>query len=210
MAMGGLWFEVSMSLRVSCPYCNHAFVLPEAPAAGKAVCPRCGEAVAIRTADEGPGDGKPPSAGQHSALSNQPAAASPSPRRRQLIRLLVLIGFVGIVIGTWVGVYFRWASRHRTTPPEPLAAAVIAPLQLRGLSYLPSNSNVIFAVQPGPLLAYAERTHQEPADVLSKGKVPGSVLTTLARAGIPLQEIDHVAGGVHVPDADLSQLRFAF
>jgi hypothetical protein len=86
-------------------------------------------------------------------------------------------------------------------PVVPVDAVVIPPLELSALKHLPAKSNIVFAVQPGPLLHYAERTQRNPVDLLTKNGVPASVLGYLAKAGITLQQVDHFAGGIVIPDA---------
>jgi hypothetical protein len=79
------------------------------------------------------------------------------------------------------------------------------PTQLVGLGYLPAECNVVFAVQPGPLLAYATRTNQEPRELLTRVGIPAQVLAALDQLGLTLPQIDHIAGGVGDKD-----LRVAF
>jgi hypothetical protein len=76
------------------------------------------------------------------------------------------------------------------------------PLELAGLSYLSPDSNIVLAVRPGPILAHAEKTGQSPQALLTGAGVPPPVLATLDRLGVPLGDIDHLAAGVRVPDAD--------
>jgi hypothetical protein len=127
------------------------------------------------------------------------------PPSRVLVAALAL-GLVGLGIG--YGVY---RSRGPAQPPEPDAgpAVVQPPGSLGGLGFLPADANVVFAVQPGPVLTYADRTKHDPRDLLAKAGVPASVFATLDRLGIPLDQIDHVVAGAHVPDADLGELRVA-
>lgn len=185
-----------MSVRVSCPYCNTGFELSGVPAGGRAVCPRCGDAFKVH----GPVE-----------VAAAPAAAPtpPHPPRESksggVRPLLIALAFVAAGGGL---LYFRGGFRQ-PDPVEPIRESAVAPPELRGLGYLPPDSNIVFAVQPGPVLAYAERTTQDPRVLLTQAGVPPAVLATLDRLGIPLQDIDHVAAGAHVPDTDLSQLRLA-
>jgi hypothetical protein len=94
-------------------------------------------------------------------------------------------------------------------PPPTPAASVVPPAQLHGLAYLPADANVAFAVQTGPILDYARRTNQNPVELLTKAGVPAAALAALGQGGVALPNIDHVAGGAAVPDADLTQLRLA-
>jgi hypothetical protein len=201
-----------MSRRVSCPYCNTSFDLSGVPPTGRAVCPRCGDTFAVKAPNEETGE--PGDAGQETADTRQqtasPVAASPAPRRPRLGRLLVVaVGLALLGFGIGLGVtYFRggFRSRPNPEPDSPPSAAATPPTELTGLAFLPSDTKLLIAVQPGPILAHAARTNQDPRGLLAKAGVPDAVFATLARAGLTLQQIDHVAAGTN---ADARELRFA-
>ncbi len=176
--------------RISCPFCNSSF---EPSPAGRVACPRCGEAVPVR--------------GREGA--DLPAVAvappPPGPPRRPVLPVVLV---VAVLVAAGAGYYALRKPVPTPAPPEP-AGTVVAPAALRGLTYLPSDANVVFAVQPGPVLDYAARTNQSPTDLLTGAGVPASALAALGRGGVTLQGIDHIAGGVTVPDEDLGQLRLA-
>lgn len=104
------------------------------------------------------------------------------------------MGLVGLLAG--FGAYY---FRPKPTPqpePDPAPAAAATPAaQLVGLGYLPADTTIAFAVQPGPFLAYANRTNQDARDLIVKAGVPRQVFDSLAAAGLSLGQIDHVAGG---------------
>jgi hypothetical protein len=110
------------------------------------------------------------------------------------------MGLVGLVAG--LGVYYARDSRSRIRNEPDLSPALIAtpPAQLFGLGYLPADANVVFAIQPGPVLAYAERTKQDPRELLIKAGIPRQAYDALASLGLTLQQIDHIAGGVGFGD----------
>lgn len=193
-----------MSVRVSCPYCNTAFALAELPPTGRAVCPRCGDVFTVqgRTTD-GP-------VSEPAAVPTPPAPHPPRAQKSGAVRpLLIALAFVAVGAGL---LYFRGKPKPHTPEPDaPPSAAVTPPLELRGLGYLPPECNAVFAVQAGPVLVYAERTKQDPRALLAQAGVPQPVFATLDRAGVPLRQIDHIAGGIHVPDSnDFGALRAAF
>lgn len=200
-----------MSVRVSCPYCNAGFALAEVPATGRADCPRCGERFPVRVGDLPAGDSPPPAPSAkpgtpYSVPGPQPASEKPG-RGLALVAAVVLVGLVG-----GLGYYLSRDPSTPTPAPEPDPppdAAAVAPLTLRGLGYLPPGTNVAFAVRTGPVLEYAARTGKDPVDVLTRAGVPAATLGGLAKAGVTLQQIDHIAGGLAVPDADGGELRFA-
>ena len=170
-------------MKLSCPYCNHAF---EAESAARVTCPRCGESIAGRSEAVAP----PVRATYDNRLPKQ------HPFSAVLVMLAVLV-LSGLVIAYLL---IPRANPDRLPPDFPPLDITKPPLDLHGLSYLPSNCNLIFAVQPGPLLVYAEKTKQDPVELLTKNRVPASFLGSLAKAGITLQQIDHIAGGFLIPD----------
>jgi hypothetical protein len=107
------------------------------------------------------------------------------------------MGVVGLGAGLWV-YYSRGDTKPKEdSPPTPVREAKSAS-QLEGLGYLPADTNIAFALQPGPFLAYATRTNQDPGELLIRAGLPGKVLGTLSDLGLTLPQIDHVAGGTFV------------
>ncbi len=202
-----------MTVRVSCPYCNTGFTLPEVLPMGRATCPRCGEAFSVRAVDPDAADQPippvPPSAQAHGPPSvNTHSIPRPTPPTKlsltRLVALLLLVVAVGSIV-----VYFTAGVRRRSPEPAGSPATATSPLEFAGLGYLPPDANIVLAVRPGPVLAYAERTGQDPLTVLARAGIPANALATLDRLGLPLSQIDHLAAGIRVPDADLGELRFA-
>src|SRR5262249_9016671 len=99
--------------------------------------------------------------------------------------------------------YTRGGVRGKPRPEPTPAAAVTPATQLAGLGYLPADTNIAFAVQVGPILAYAERTKQEPRALLTGAGVPAAVFNTLTQLGLTLEQIDHIAGGTSLGDGQL-------
>lgn len=176
----------------SCPFCNHAFA-----GAVPNQCPRCGEQVRAR----GP-----------SAIMNTDGAAVVQLGTRIVRRVkLALLAAAAIVVGL-IAIAAWMASRGKPEPIVPEHSPQLnatPPIELSGLMHLPLRPNIVFAVQPGPLLAYAERTKQDPVALLTRNRVPASLLGTLAKAGITLQHIDHVVGGAYMPDKN-EEVRLGF
>ncbi len=168
-------------MTLSCPYCNHSFTTE---AEGRVSCPRCGESIAGRSEAVAP----PVRVTYDNRLPKQ------HPFSAVLVVLAVLV-----LSGLVIAYLLIPRAKPDRVPPDPLEFAT-PPLQLSGLGYLPSNCNLVFAVQPGPLLVYAEKTKQDPVELLTKNRVPASVLGALAQAGITLQQIDHFVGGFLIPD----------
>ncbi|QJW96047.1 zinc ribbon domain-containing protein [Frigoriglobus tundricola] len=195
-----------MSIRLSCPSCNTAFALDAVPAGRRATCPRCGDAFPVRGEMAEPATAA--DAGPPAAPVPSPASETRSPRRRvgmwsirRTALVALALGGIGFVIG--LTAYYSPKAKPNGDPPgqPPAVSNTTPPAQLAGLGYLPADYNVVFAVQPGPLLTYAARTHQEPRDLLTRAGVPAQALAALAALaaldsiGLTLPQIDHVAGG---------------
>lgn len=186
-----------MPVRVSCPYCNTSFALPAVPASGRAACVRCGDSFPVRTFTEIEGE------------VATPQAATPARRTRafwsarRAVVVAMLMGLVGVGVG--VLVYPRGPAKTDGGEPDaPPSVAAVAPAALSGLGFLPADVNVALAVQPGPVLAYAGRTNQEPRALLRAAGVPDGAFAALDRAGVTLPQIDHLAAGAKLGD----ELRF--
>lgn len=195
-----------MSVRVSCPFCNAQFTLPEGPPPRRVECPRCNELLPLRNTESGIGSR------ESDALSAVPSSefrvlSSNGRSVARTVAIALLMGVVGLGVGLFV--YFRGSSPKGTGGPDaPPSATATPPAELGGLGFLPADCNIVFAVQPGPLLAYAGRTNQNPRELLTKAGIPGAVLATLDKLGITLPQIDHIVGGTKLAD-DVVELRLA-
>lgn len=196
-----------MSVRLSCPSCNTHFSLGAIPADRRATCPRCGDVFPVRgSLSQESGDGSQGSAASaptpvaftpHSELRTPHSRKGLSPARATLLALG--LGLLGLAAG--LAVYYTRGPKSKPEPrPEPVVASANAtpPAQLAGLGYLPAACNVVFAVQPGPILTYADRTRQDPRELLTRAGVPRQALAAFDFAGLPLAQIDHVAGGAFI------------
>jgi hypothetical protein len=175
-----------MAFRLSCPSCNTSFALGELPADRRAECPRCHDVFPVKSWEETVANPTlaPSLSTQHSALS--------TPRRALLITLGM--GLLGLTIG--LVVYFNRGGLRGKPGPEPVPTAAVTPAtQLIGIGYLPADTSVAFAVQPGPILAYAERMKQDPRALLTSAGIPAAAFDTLTQLGLSLPQIDHVAFG---------------
>lgn len=180
-------------VRLSCPSCNSSFTLAGMPADRRAACPRCGDVFPVRTWEE-------VAAGAPEAPALQPARrerASRSVRRAVLVALAM--GVVGLLAG--LGVYYSRGPRPAPAGPDPPSAGATPPAELAGPGYLPADSAVVFVLQPGPVLGYAERTGQDFRDLGTRAGLPNAFFETLARLDLAPRRIDHVAGGLNVAEA---------
>ncbi len=205
-----------MPLPLSCPSCNTPFSLPQLPADRRATCPRCGDTFPIRgQAAEAPNSDSPAAHDPSLGLGTQPptdTAERKSHARLSATRavlLAVAMGFVGLGIGLWVALdRDQSAPRPEEPGPQRPEGLPVAAGQLEGLGYLPRDSNVVFAVQPGPVLAYAARTNQDVTELLTKAGLPPQVLATVGNLGLTLPQIDHLVGGTSLGN-DAVELRLA-
>jgi hypothetical protein len=181
-------------VRLSCPSCNSSFTRAELPADRRAACPRCGDVFPVRTWEE--------------VAPAAPEAPAPQPARRERaawsVRRAVLValamGFVGLVAG--LGVYYSRGPRPAPGGPDPPpSAGATPPAELVGVGYLPADSAVVFVLQPGPMLAYAERTGQDFRDLGARAGLPNAFFDTLEKLDLAPRRIDHVAGGLSVAEA---------
>jgi hypothetical protein len=186
-----------MAVRLSCPSCNTEFTLPELPPNRRAACPRCGDEFPVRAWQD------VPDAGPAAASAPPPVSPAAAQRKSAFPRAVVLALLAAVVC---LGAAY-WVVRDRGEKAKQAAAAmrpegaVLPPAELEGLGYLPADTNVAFAVQPGAIVAYARQTNQDPRDLVIQAGVPAQVLDTLTRAGLTLGQIDHIAGGTSLGDA---------
>ncbi len=118
------------------------------------------------------------------------------------------MGLAGLAVGLWV-YHNRDETPPHGEPGPPLRPAheTTPATELQGLGYLPADTNIAFAVQPGPFLAYATRTKQDPREVMVRAGLPGKVFNTVMELGLTLPQIDHIAGGTYLGNGNF-ELRF--
>src|SRR5262245_48164937 len=171
-------------VRLSCPSCNTSFTLPELPADRRATCPRCGDVFPVRSFTVGPAVPAEPQ-------TQTAGAAGPTRRDRarwsvqRAVAVALAMGLVGLLAG--VGVYYARGG-FRSNPaqePELTPADVPTPAtQLVGLGYLPADTGIAFALQPGPAIAYARRTNQDPRELITKAGIPRQMLEAIDQLGV--------------------------
>ncbi len=115
-----------------------------------------------------------------------------------LVFPLVMAG-LGLGIALWV------AKRPMPVPEPPKVqrseGAILPATQLEGLGYLPADTNIAFAMQPGAVVTYARTTNQDVRELIIKAGIPARVVDSLTNLGITLGQIDHIAGGTCVGNA---------
>ena len=199
-----------MTVRLSCPYCETAVNLIDLPATHRVVCPRCGETFAAHATEMQESGPHIPVASRNGAHppDEPPEADEPSLPPRSLIGLL-LFGFAlgAIIVGLGMYAIFRGDVNRGEQDTSELTPAKLAttmpPLAVRGLVYLPKDTNLAFAVQPGALLTYAERTKTDPKELLIQAGVPAAVFTTLDQLGVKLEQIQSLVGGLTLANDNL-------
>lgn len=180
-----------MTARTSCPFCNAGVPLTELPQTGRVACPRCGESFTVKPGDlESP----LPAASANGEYVPYPEPAPPSTARAVWPLALMGLAFAAVVVGG--GLYAILRTPAKPTPTETKPPATIPPASVPGLAYLPGDASVAFAVQFGPLLAYAERSNTDPRQLLTDAGVPAQVFATLDRLGLKPDQIDQLCGGL--------------
>ena len=153
-----------MTLRVSCPFCNTGFDVPATLPAPRMPCPRCGESVAVKLPD---GTGVPQPSLNGDGVRAVPvgvdAPPAPSGLRPLILLAAAIFAAVAVGIGVWLAGFFKDKPTPEVAKPNA-PRATWPPQTLAGLRYLPTDSQVVFAFQPSPLLQYAERTRQDAGD----------------------------------------------
>jgi hypothetical protein len=117
----------------------------------------------------------------------------------------MVAGAVAVVAVVVVLVLNRGGKKPDENPgPQRPAHVATPPTELRGLAYLPADTNIVFAAQPGPFAAYAKRTGQDAGELVAKAGLPRSILNVATDLGLSLEQIDHVAGGTTIGDGDFN------
>lgn len=190
-----------MTVRVSCPFCNTGLTLPGAPPTGRVQCPRCGESFPVKPPGEETAPGDPVEPGPPPSTNGTPAghARPPSPRAFGA-PAFIAAWLAALVLGVVLYTVLRRENGGRPpTPPDTRAnkpAVTVPPAAVPGLAYLPADTAVAFAAQPGAIAPYAERTQTDPRQLLAAAGVPEPVFAALDKTGVKLDQIDHVAGGL--------------
>jgi hypothetical protein len=182
-------------VRLSCPSCNTSFALPELPADRRTTCPRCGDVFPIRSFTQESGDGSQETGSQSPALTTARRARARWSVQRT-VAVALAMGLIGLLAG--LGVYYVTGGFRSQPTPEPELTPLVAPTpatQLVGLGYLPADTSVAFALQPGPALAYAERVKQDPRELFTKAGIPRQLFDAVEKLELKLAHIDHLAGG---------------
>ncbi|MBA4190249.1 MAG: hypothetical protein C0467_19865 [Planctomycetaceae bacterium] len=192
-----------MSIRVSCSTCNTEFTLPEVPTNRRGLCPRCHDEFPVRAWQEVPSS---PVSASEVARQNAPlpTTSRPAARKSRMLLLPLLMAIVGLGVALWA-----MQRPAQVQPPPELERPeneVLPATRLEGVGYLPADANIVFAVQPGAVLAYARRTNQDARDLIVKAGIPARVLDSLANLGLTLGQFDHIAGATSV-SSDRFELR---
>lgn len=170
-------------VRVSCPYCN-AVVDVES---GRVACPRCGEAFESANAEHIADD---------VAVSKPASPPRPPGFLYSRSAMALSFGLAFAILAGGLAILRPWETKPK--PVEVRLPVVVSPLGLSGLVYLPPSTNIVAAVQPMPLLAYAAQAKIDPRKFLVEAGVPDVVFENLSKAGVPLDQIDHLVVGLSV------------
>lgn len=176
-----------MSVRVHCPYCNAEQVWRALPDSGRGTCSRCETSFPVGEYDE-IADGDAPVDPQF--------ASTGSPTRRKKSVLFPLISTVIVATAALI-VIEPWKQPEAPVPVAPeRPQGTMPPAALAGIRWLPPKVNIVGAIQPATVLAYAERTGRDPQELLTEAGVPARFFTTFTDLGLSLNEIDHLVAGI--------------
>ena len=186
---------------LTCPFCNTAFDLPSLP--GRVVCPRCGEAI--------PAKMLPAKTGPAITAAERQGPSETAPGRLGL-RPVTLFGIL-LLVGSLVGLGLWYSSTSQK--PDSAGSGSKAPPATRppnalpGLLRLPPETQIALALQPAPLIQYAERVGLSPEAMLAELGLPVGLVSGLKNAGIPPESIDHLVLGVSLSESPLPRLSMA-
>ena len=176
-----------------CPLCNTPFDLPGVP--GRVVCPRCGEAIPAKLLPAIAG-------GSVAAAVDRPAPPEIAPGtslRRIVQAVAVLFAAVAVAIGAVR--YFKDDPKPDATPPMAIPLPTRPPMSLAALRHFPPDTQILAAFQTSPLIQYANRIDRKPEVLLVELGLPVALFEGLAKAGIPLDQIDHIAVGASLAES---------
>ena len=183
---------------LTCPFCNTPFDLPGIP--GRVVCPRCGEAIPAKLL--------PVITDNQTPISSplRPLETIPSlPTRHNYF--LIALAFVSVIsagLGIWYYSTVKTADTVSTDPTPP--AATWPPATLKGLRHVPSDSQIVMALQVSPIVQYGQRNGKPPGGVLADMGLPSELFAGLRKAGVLLEQIDHIILGIGFPESPLPKL----
>jgi len=165
----------AMSANSTCPFCNSLLPGPPTPAN----CPRCGEKL---------GEGAAPQAAQR-----------PVEVKRTSIGKVVAVGLIVTVLaGIAIVVWNNRTKSNRTGPGPDAPHAVIRPVDLPGIGYLPESCEMVMAIQM-PLLMerLGPEAQADPAQAIEDLGLPDAVVETIDQtSGVGLRNVDQLVVGV--------------
>lgn len=187
---------MSMMTR-SCPFCNADSPIPAGTRDGQRVwCVRCGEAFAYR----GPtvSEGVVP-------IRNEPEPVRPSNRKVAfaVLGVMAFMATLGVIYAVSTVHFRRSNDRPKTNRQDDvLAVRTVAPSELAGLRYLPTNTHIVAGLHVAELLEEPNGrkflARFNPSELLPRN--PGvEVTANLEKAtGLRLDDLDHLILGLTV------------
>ncbi len=168
--------------RVACPHCN---AVVDAPAA-RTVCPRCAEAFDPANAEHLTDE----------AVSAPLPVVRPAGFLHSRAAMALSFGVAALILVVGLAIVRPWEAKPKPGPEK--LPVVVSPLGLAGIAYLPPSTNIVAAIQPMPLLAHAAQEKIDPKKFLIEAGVPEPIFESLSKAGVPLDQIDHLVVGLSV------------
>ncbi len=206
---------------LTCPYCNASIGVPASATAGqRIICPRCGDAFALRPAEAFTPLPQPPRPAETGITADAPPAAAPILERRSrrsngLIAAVVL-GVMLLMAGGGLAFMLRTQGERRAHDtsrpprrpgrqpgvPEPDIVPVVrvAPDKLAALGYLPANVNVLAGVHVAELLE-TPVGGQVLRNPIHFGTSKYRLADLPAWVGLRLEDLDHFIFAAQIDDA---------
>jgi hypothetical protein len=210
---------------LACPYCNASInVRPGTTAGQRIVCPRCGDAFALRPLDTFTESPRTPLPAETGITAAAPAAGPPfpvapaDPRSRRSIWLVGGAVVAVMLVMAGVGLAFMLMTQdqrraHDTSRPprrpgrqpgvpEPdiVRPAPVSPDKLAALSYLPPGANFLVGARIAELLDNPIGTRLL-RDPIKLGTSEYRLETLPGWVGLRLEDIDHLVFAAKVDDA---------
>lgn len=168
----------------NCPYCNASLPADPVP-----ICPLCHERLTKAPAGR--------------SEKNSVGAGQPL-----WFRVAFFMSCVLSVVILMVG--WKWVERRpgpvpiasQANPPSPFGPATYAPMNVPAIGYLPGEATAIAAIQLNSMREYAKRSGISPDKLLNDLGLPQGFQDDLAKAGLPMDAIDHCAAALELASDD--------
>lgn len=195
----------------TCPFCNALVPTPAIiPPGARLICPRCEETFALKVEhSDGSTQIAPLAATDLQSEVDRHRAQSRSSVR--IWRLLAILTFLGLA-GLAAGLYFTDDPKEVRPIPVGSKAAMVHPLKISNLGYLPAGTDSVVAIQFGPFLrAFHADDQTDIVGLLVRMGMPEVLVDFLANlSAVGLADLDEAVIGTHLQEGDLDLGKLIF